>query len=145
MPSSYLSRFSPTSRGQLVELGEDPLVLELERFGQLVFVDREIHHHEAGSVPELVGEVAHRLAALREEAHVVSGRVAGDDVEAERVRAVGVDDLDGIDAVAERTWTFSCPAASRIRPWMSTVWNGIFFICSQPEKIMRATQKKMMS
>ena len=67
--------------------------------GSSFFVDGEIHHHEAGSVPELVGKVAHRLAALREEAHVVSGRVAGDDVEAERVRAVGVDDLDGIDAV----------------------------------------------
>ena len=37
------------------------------------------------------------------------------------------------------------PCGSRISPWMSTVWNGIFFICSQPEKIMRATQKKMMS
>ena len=37
------------------------------------------------------------------------------------------------------------PCGSRMRPWMSTVWKGIWCICSQAEKIMRATQKKMMS
>ena len=37
------------------------------------------------------------------------------------------------------------PLSSRTRPWIRTVWNGGFFICSQPEKIILATQKKMMS
>ena len=37
------------------------------------------------------------------------------------------------------------PWSSRTRPWMNTVWKGVFFVCSQPEKIIRATQKKMMS
>ena len=37
------------------------------------------------------------------------------------------------------------PLSSRTRPWISTVWKGIWCICSQPEKIIRATQKKMMS
>ncbi len=37
------------------------------------------------------------------------------------------------------------PLSSRTRPWMSTVWKGGCLVCSQPEKIIRATQKKMMS
>ena len=37
------------------------------------------------------------------------------------------------------------PLSSRTRPWMSTVWKGGFPVCSHPEKIIRATQKKMIS
>ena len=37
------------------------------------------------------------------------------------------------------------PLSSRIRPWMNTVWKGGLPVCSQAEKIIRATQKKMMS
>ena len=37
------------------------------------------------------------------------------------------------------------PCASRTRPWKSTVWKGALPVCSSPEKIIRATQKKMMS
>ena len=37
------------------------------------------------------------------------------------------------------------PLSSRTRPWMNTVWKGGFPVCSQAEKIIRATQKKMMS
>ncbi len=37
------------------------------------------------------------------------------------------------------------PWESRTRPWNSTVSKGISPICSMPENIMRATQKKMMS
>jgi len=44
-----------------VELREHPLVLELQRLGQLVFVDGEVHHHEAGSIPELVFWVARMI------------------------------------------------------------------------------------
>ena len=84
-----------------VELGEDPLILDLKLFGQLVAVDGEVHHHKARCVPELVAEVAHGFALLNVEAHVVSGRVAGDEVEAQRVRAVGLDHFERINAVAE--------------------------------------------
>ena len=37
------------------------------------------------------------------------------------------------------------PCASRRRPWIYTVSNGVSPMCSTPEKIMRATQKKMIS
>ena len=37
------------------------------------------------------------------------------------------------------------PWASRTRPWINTVRNGTFPVCSMAEKIMRATQKKMIS
>ena len=37
------------------------------------------------------------------------------------------------------------PCGSRMRPCISTVWKGGLCVCSQAEKIMRATQKKMMS
>ena len=37
------------------------------------------------------------------------------------------------------------PWESRSRPWNSTVSKGALPVCFRPEKIMRATQKKMMS
>ena len=37
------------------------------------------------------------------------------------------------------------PCASRTKPWKSTVLNGAFPVYSSAEKIIRATQKKMMS
>ena len=37
------------------------------------------------------------------------------------------------------------PWASRTRPWSSTVSKGSLPICSKAEKIIRASQKKMMS
>ena len=57
--------------------------------------------HEAAGVPDLVGEVAHGLALLDVEAHVVAGAVAGDQVEAQGVGAVLVGHLQGVDAVAQ--------------------------------------------
>ena len=42
-----------------VELGEDPLVLQLQLLGQLALVDGQVHHQEAAGVPDLVGKVAH--------------------------------------------------------------------------------------
>ena len=84
-----------------VELREHPLVLKLERLGQLVFVDGKVHHHKARGVPELVGEIAHGAALLNVEAHIVAGAVARDEVEAQRIGAVGVGHLERVDAVAE--------------------------------------------
>ena len=61
-----------------VELGQNPLVLQLQPLGQLARVDGQVHHQEAAGVPNLVGKVAHGLAPLGVEAHVVSRAVAGD-------------------------------------------------------------------
>ena len=83
-----------------VQLGEDPLVLQLQLLRQGVLPDGQVHHQEAGGVPNLVGKVAHGLTALGVEAHVVAGGVAGDQIEAQGVRAIFVGNLQGIDAVA---------------------------------------------
>ena len=85
----------------VVQAGEDPLVLQLKGLGQLVLLNGEVHHHEARSVPELVAEVAHGFALFNVEAHVVSGGIAGDEVEAQGVGAVAVDHIQRVDAVAE--------------------------------------------
>ena len=85
-----------------IQLGEDPLVLQLQPVGQLAGVDGQVHHQEAAGVPDLVGKVAHGLAPLCIEAHVVSRGVAGDQVKAQGVRSVLIGHLQGVDAVAQR-------------------------------------------
>ena len=87
-----------------VQLREDPAVGDLELIpgGQLVLLFREVHHHVAAGVPELVGEIAHGLAALHVEAHIVAGAVAGDHVHAQGVGTIAVDHFQRINAVAQR-------------------------------------------
>ena len=90
---------------QRIELADDPLILDgkvARQLDCLVLVDGQVHLDKAGCVPDLVAEVAGRLYALIRETHVVSGAVAGCEGEAQRVRAVLVDDLERVDAVAER-------------------------------------------
>ena len=86
---------------QGVQLAEDPLVLQLQLLGKLHLVDGEVHHNEAAGVPDLVGKVAHGLALFHEEAGVVAGAVAGDQVEAQGVGTVLLGHLQGVDAVAQ--------------------------------------------
>ena len=62
----------------------------------------EIHQHIARCVPDLIRKIARGLHALPVEAHVVARGIARDEHEAQRVRAVFLDDLYGVDAVAER-------------------------------------------
>ena len=88
---------------QPVGLGQYPLIRQSEALRS--FYDRgisQIHHDKSGCIPYLVGEVAARLHSLPVEAHIIARRVACHERHAQRVRAVFVDDLDGIDAVAER-------------------------------------------
>ena len=85
---------------KLVELRDDPAILQPQRLRQAVFRHVQIHHDIAGGVPELVGEVAHGLTALDIEAHIVAGGVAGDDVEAQRVRTKAVDHFQRVNAVS---------------------------------------------
>ena len=89
---------------QGVQLGEHPLVgnFQLIKLGKFVFgVLGQVHQNIPGGVPQLVGEVAHGLAPLHIETHVVSGRVAGDHVHPQGVAAVFVDHFQRIDAVAQ--------------------------------------------
>ncbi len=78
------------------------------------------------------------------EAHIVAGAVAGDEVEAQRVGAVLVGHLQRVDAVAQRLGHLAALVIAD-QAVDEHVLNGSSFICSRPEKIMRATQKKMMS
>ena len=88
--------------GQSIELGKDPAVFQFQFLRELVFVDGEVHHDETAGIPDLVAEVPHGFAFLRIETHVVSGRVAGDQVVAQRIGAVLIGHVQRIDAVAQR-------------------------------------------
>ena len=89
----------------LLELAEDPLVRHRQpaRVGQALRLEiLQVHQHEAAGVPDLVGEVAERFDLLLRHADVAAGRDAHHQREPQRIRAVLVDDLDRVDAVAER-------------------------------------------
>ena len=84
---------------------EDPAVSErvVAFLGPIRLVKAfEVHEHVARCIPDLVREVARALNALPIEAHIVARRVARNEHEAQRIRAVLLDDLDRVDAVAER-------------------------------------------
>ena len=95
--------------GDAVELGENPAISDFQFLlrGQLVLFHAEVHQHETAGVPELVGKVAHGLAVLHVEAHIVAGAVAGDHVHAQGVGAVAVDHLQRVDAVAQALGHFA--------------------------------------
>ena len=63
---------------------------------------RKIHHDKPARVPDLVREVPACLNLLPVEAHVISRSIACHECETQRVRAVLVNDLERINAVAER-------------------------------------------
>ena len=92
-----------------IELVEYPLVLkrELVRFGKLDLVDGEVHTNEARCVPELICKVSCRLDLLVGESHIVTGSVTRCKSKAERICAVLLDNLKGIDTVAEGFRHFS--------------------------------------
>ena len=102
------------SGNSLIHAGQDPFVLRADTRGHLVRVDEglksrflgrtflgKVHHDKSGRVPDLVGEVSVGDDSLVVEAHIVAGRVAGDQRHAQRVRAVIRDDLQRINAVSE--------------------------------------------
>ena len=71
------------------------------RVVQRNFAGIQVHEDEAGGVPDLVGEVAVGFDAGDAELHVVAGRAAGEQGEAEGIVAVGGDEVEGIEGVAE--------------------------------------------
>ena len=86
---------------QGIQLAEDPFVLQLQLLGQLDLVDGQVHHDEAAGIPDFVGKVTHGFALLHEETHIIAGAVAGDQVEAQSIRAVLLGHLKGVDSVAQ--------------------------------------------
>ncbi len=92
----------------------------------------------------LLAKLRLAMHLLVAEAHVVARAVAGGQGEAQRVGAVLVDDLQRVDAVAQG---FGHLAALRV-PDQAVDEHGLEGSLPhvlEPEKIMRATQKKMMS
>ena len=65
------------------------------------FLAFHIHQDETGCVPYLVCKVSVRFYTLHVETHVVAGRIAGDQRQAQCVRTVFVDDFQRIDTVSE--------------------------------------------
>ena len=84
-----------------VELGENPLIFQLQLLRQGIVLDGQVHHQEAGGIPNLIGKVPHGLAPLRVKAHVVAGGVAGDQVKAQGIGAVFLRHFQGVNAVAQ--------------------------------------------
>ena len=90
--------------GHVVQSADNPLVFQLQGFGQSVghIVAVNVHEDKAGSVPNLVGKVPAGGHLFVGEAQVVSGAVAGHQSKAQGVRAVLLNDLQGVDSVAQR-------------------------------------------
>ena len=86
-----------------VEAADDPLVLGAQVFGQplVLKVLGQVHHNEAGGVPQLVGKVSRCLYLVLGKAHIISGGVACCQHEAQGIRTVFVDDLQRVNAVAQ--------------------------------------------
>lgn len=70
--------------------------------------------------------------------------VAGDQGKAQSVGAVLVDDVHGVDAVAQRLAHLAALLVAH-EPVDEHVVEGTLPVCSMPENIMRITQNGMMS
>ena len=89
--------------GNVVEGGNNPLILGCESVGELVFdvVVVDVHMNKAAGVPELVREVGASFNPFVRETHIISGRVACREEESQRVGAVFVNDFERVDSVSE--------------------------------------------
>ena len=84
-----------------VQAGKNPLIGQKQLGGVDGFPGLGVHQHEAGGVPDLVGEVPGAFHLFIGIAGVVSGADAHGQREAQRVRAVLIDDFQRIHAVAQ--------------------------------------------
>ena len=86
---------------RILEAGQNPLVRQFQLRGVDFLPCVDVHQHEAGGVPHLVGEIAgcfHLVAGI---AGIVTGAHAHQQGEAQRVRAILVNDLQRIHTVAQ--------------------------------------------
>ena len=90
--------------GKGVELAYYPLILHCKIFGETCELEviGQVHHDKSGSVPQLVCKVSGSLYLVLDVAHIISGSIACCKHKAESVCAVLVDDLQRVDAVAQR-------------------------------------------
>ena len=61
----------------------------------------QVHHDEAGCIPHLVGEVTAGLHPLPIEAHIVAGRISGDQRETQCIRAVLINHLQRVNTISQ--------------------------------------------
>ena len=87
---------------RILQASQNPLVRQLQASGINLLAAVHVHQHKAGSIPNLIGEVAGRFHLVLGEARIVSGTHAHHQGEAQRVRTILVDDLQGIHAIAQR-------------------------------------------
>ena len=89
-------------RSHILHAGKDPLIRQFVRrpfrVGLIAF---QIHQREAGSVPDFIGKVTGGFQTAPVETHVVAGRIAGDQHEAQGIAAILFDHLQRIDTVAQ--------------------------------------------
>ena len=84
-----------------VQAGKNPLIGQKQLGGVDGFPGLGVHQHEAGSIPHLIGEIPGAFHLLVGIAGIVSGADAHGQREAQRVRAVLIDDFQRIHAVAQ--------------------------------------------
>ena len=89
-------------RGHILHAGKDPLIRQfVRRPFRVDLIAFQIHQREAGSVPDFIGKVPCGFQTAPVETHVVAGRIAGDQHEAQGVAAILFDHLQRIDTVAQ--------------------------------------------
>ena len=124
---------------------KNPLVLKGKSLGDvgrgLVVV--KIHEHKSCGIPQLVGKIAGGLH-LSECISCRFRTVAGCKGKSQGVGAVFVDFKKRIDTVSERFGHFSSLSVSDYTVNEHGIKGGLP-MCSTPEKIILATQKKIMS
>ena len=126
-----------------VKGADNPLIFGMKRLREFVLylVSLEIHPDKTRCVPNLIGKIPAGGYLFIRETDIISRTVPRNHRKAQCIRAILVDNLQWIDPLPSDFDIF-LPCASRTSPWKNTVWNGTSPICSKPEKIIRATQKK---
>ena len=87
----------------VLQTGQNPFISQGIRSQLSVgIVAFHVHQSETGSVPDLVSKVTGCLYTLPVETHIVARGVAGNQHEAQGISAVLVNNLQRVDAVAQR-------------------------------------------
>ena len=98
----FLQHFG-NALGGVLQTGQNPFICQSVRCQLSIgIIALHVHQRKAGSVPDLVGKVTGCLYALPVEAHIVTRGVAGDQHKAQGVSAIFVNNLQRINAVAQR-------------------------------------------
>ena len=93
---------------------ENPFILRQKGIRQLVGnrLAVDVHTDKASRIPNLIGKVAAGLHTFIGKTRVVAGADAGNQRKAQSVRAILLNDLERIDAVAKRLAHFAALAVT---------------------------------